>query len=105
MDSPANVHPPTAVISLPHIGEPSSVVSKAHSTEIEQRIKLRRFVAFVLLGTITFNTLVTLTAVYLVGFGLMTLSDKVILILLAQTVAQIAATFLTVVKNLFPTKD
>jgi hypothetical protein len=81
-----------------------NVQPQAHPDEIAQTIKLRRFVAFVLLGMITFNTLLTLTAVFLVGFGLMTLSDKIILTLLAQTVAQIAATFLTVVKSLFPTK-
>jgi hypothetical protein len=67
-------------------------------------VNLRRFVAFGLLGLITLNTIVTLTAIYLVGFGLMNLSDKIIFTLLGQTVAQIAATFLTVIKYLFPTK-
>jgi hypothetical protein len=39
-----------------------------------------------------------------VGFGLMKLSDKILITLIANTVAQVAAMFMTVIKYLFPTK-
>jgi hypothetical protein len=84
--------------------ESSSIESKIRAEEWALTIHLRRFVAFGLLGIITLNTIVTLTAIFFVGFGLMRLSDKVIFTLLGQTVAQIAATFLTVIKFLFPSK-
>jgi hypothetical protein len=67
-------------------------------------LTLRRRVAYFLLSIFALNAVGTLTAVYLVGFGLMVLSNTVILTLIGETVAHAAAMFVTVTKFLFPTK-
>lgn len=67
-------------------------------------LTLRCRVAYFLLSIFALNTVGTLAAVYLVGFGLMVLSNTVILTLIGETVAHGAAMFVTVTKFLFPTK-
>jgi hypothetical protein len=66
---------------------------------------LRRAAAYGLLSMITLNTTATLTAIFLVGFDLMKLSDTILIALIGETIAHVAAMSLTVVKYLFPTKQ
>lgn len=63
---------------------------------------LRFKVTYCLLALFALNVLCVLTVVFLVGFGKMSLSEKLIMTLLAGTVAQAAAIFLSVTKFLFP---
>lgn len=75
--------------------------------EIEEgrtNLILRRRVAYFLLSIFALNTVSTLTAVYLVGFGFMALSNTIILTLIGETVAHAAAMFITVTKFLFANK-
>jgi hypothetical protein len=67
-------------------------------------INLRRRVANWLLGLFTLNTAGALAVIFLVGFGKMGLSDKVIMSVLGATVVQAAAMLVTVTKYLFPTR-
>jgi hypothetical protein len=67
-------------------------------------LTLRSRVAYFLLGLFALNAVSALVAVFLVGFGLMVLSNAVVISLIGETVAHAAAMFLTVTKYLFPTK-
>ena len=82
------------------------------NAEIEIRVRgqvtdinLRERVAYCLLFLFALNTLGALLIVFLVGFGKMNLSDKIIITVLGETVAQAAAMFLTVTKYLFPASN
>lgn len=72
--------------------------------EARTDLTLRFRVAYFLLGIFALNTVSALAVVFLVGFGLMVLSNAVIISLIGETVAHAAAMFLTVTKYLFPTK-
>lgn len=93
-------------------GGPSQVrrgvpIGRAKELLLEEgrtNLTLRRRVAYFLLSIFALNTVSTLAAVYLVGFGLMVLSKTVILTLIGETIAHAAAMFVTVTKFLFPTK-
>ena len=54
-------------------------------------------------GTVFSTMLLTRIGLF-VGFGLLKLSDTILLSLIANTVAQVAAMFMTIIKYLFPTK-
>jgi hypothetical protein len=66
-------------------------------------LKLQYVVAYMLFSLLAINTLGTLAAVYLVGFGLMALSNTVLLALIGETLAHVGAMFFTVTRFLFPT--
>jgi len=72
--------------------------------EARTNLTLRSRVAYFLLGLFALNAISALVVVFLVGFGLMILSNAVIISLIGETVAHAAAMFLTVTKYLFPTK-
>lgn len=72
--------------------------------EARTDLALRSRVAYFLLGVFALNAVSALVAVFLVGFGLMVLSNAVIISLIGETIAHAAAMFLTVTKYLFPTK-
>ena len=63
---------------------------------------LRLNVAYCLLGLFAVNTLSVLTMIFLVGLGRMALSEKLIIILIGETVAQAATNFLSITKFVFP---
>jgi hypothetical protein len=67
-------------------------------------IALRRLMAIGLLSLFVLNTLGALFVVFLVGFGKMSLTDKVIMSVLGATVIQAATMLAIVVRYLFPTK-
>jgi hypothetical protein len=65
-------------------------------------IRLRCHVTYTLLSIFGVNTLAVLTFILLVGIGSMTLDIKVILSLIAETVAHAAGMFYLVTRYLFP---
>jgi hypothetical protein len=65
-------------------------------------IRLRCHVTYALLSIFGVNTLAVLTFILLVGIGTMTLDIKVILSLIAETVAHAAGMFYLVTRYLFP---
>ena len=65
-------------------------------------IFLRQMVACCLLALFTINTLSVLAIIFLVGLNKMILSERLIMTLLAETVAQAAAIFFSVTKFIFP---
>lgn len=67
-------------------------------------IALRRRMANWLLILFSVNTGGALAMIFFVGFGLMSLSDKVIMSVLGATVVEAAAMLVTVTKYLFPPK-
>lgn len=67
-------------------------------------ITLRRRMANWLLILFSVNTAGALAMVFGVGFGLMSLTDKVIMSVLGATVVEAAAMLVTVTKYLFPAK-
>jgi hypothetical protein len=67
-------------------------------------IALRRRMANWLLILFSVNTGGALAMIFLVGLGLMSLSDKVIMSVLGATVVEAAAMLVTVTKYLFPAK-
>jgi hypothetical protein len=62
-------------------------------------LSLRRRLTSGLLFLFILNNVCALVIVFLTGFGLMVLSEKVILAVLADTVAQAAACFLTITRS------
>jgi hypothetical protein len=82
----------------------SKTVEELQLEEVRINLTLRRRVAYFLLSLFALNAVSALVAVYLVGFGLMVLSNAVMISLIGETVAHAAAMFLTVTKYLFPTK-
>ena len=103
---------PTAAVPEPNRGKTPTArrsTSADRTTDLlleegRTNLTLRRRVAYFLLSIFALNTISTLAAVYLVGFGFMVLSNHVILTLIGETVAHAAAMFFTVTKFLFPTK-
>lgn len=67
-------------------------------------ITLRKRMAIWLLVLFSVNTAGALAMVFLVGFGLMILSEKVIMSVLGATVIEAAAMLFTVTKYLFPAR-
>lgn len=65
---------------------------------------LRRHIVYGLLIQFILNTLGALAVIFLVGFGLMHLSEKVILAVIPETVAQTAAMFFYVTRHFFPAR-
>ena len=68
-------------------------------------IDLRRRVANLWLGLFTLNAVCVMAIVFLVGFGLMSLSAQVLVSLIVQTIAHAAAMAMTVTRYLFPLKQ
>lgn len=64
-------------------------------------ITLRRHLTYGLLSLFALNTVSGLVIVFLVGVGLMSLSEKLVLAVLADTIAQAAACFFTVTRYFF----
>ena len=64
--------------------------------------KLRYRVAYFLMALLILNTIATLTAVFLVGLGLLNLDRSVLISLIGETVAHVGAMFLTITRHLFP---
>lgn len=67
-------------------------------------ITLRKHVAYWLLSLFSANTAGALVMIFLVGFGKMALSEKVIMSVLGATVVEAAAMLFTVTKYLFPAR-
>lgn len=67
-------------------------------------ITLRRRITYLLYGLLALNTASTLAAVFFVGFGLMVLSNQVIITLILETVAHVGAMFIAVTRYLFPAR-
>jgi hypothetical protein len=65
---------------------------------------LRLKVTYCLLALFALNVLCVLAIIFLVGFGKMSLSERLIIILLGETMAQAAAIFFSVTKFIFPSK-
>jgi hypothetical protein len=65
-------------------------------------IRLRCHVTYALLSIFGVNTLAVLTFILLIGIGIMSLDIKVILSLIAETVAHAAGMFYLVTRYLFP---
>jgi hypothetical protein len=65
---------------------------------------LRPTVAFCLLALFTVNTVSVLTMIFLVGLQKMVLSDTLMLTLIAETIAQSAAVFISVSRVIFPSR-
>lgn len=65
-------------------------------------IRLRCHVTYALLSIFGVNTVAVLTFILLVGIGVMALDIKVILSLIAETVAHAAGMFYLVTRYLFP---
>jgi hypothetical protein len=65
-------------------------------------IRLRCHVTYALLSIFGVNTLAVLTFILLVGMGIISLDVKVILSLIAETVAHAAGMFYLVTRYLFP---
>lgn len=82
----------------------SKTMEELQLEEVRTNLTLRRRVAYFLLSLFALNAVSVLVVVYLVGFGLMVLSNTVMISLIGETVAHAAAMFLTVTKYLFPTK-
>lgn len=68
-------------------------------------IELRRRMAYWLLVLFSVNTGGALAMIFFVGFGQMSLSEKVITSVLGATVVEGAAMLVTVTKYLFPAKS
>ena len=68
-------------------------------------IALRKRVAYWLIALFSVNTASALTMIFLIGFGLMTLSEKVIMSVLGATVIEAAAMLFTITKYLFPARN
>lgn len=69
--------------------------------ELRMILILRMAVTFSLLVLFAVNVLSVVSVVFLVGFGKMALSEKLIFTLIAETVAQAAAIFITITRFLF----
>jgi hypothetical protein len=69
--------------------------------ELRTILLLRKAVTFSLLALFAVNVLSVISVVFLVGFGKMALSEKLIFMLIAETVAQAAAIFITITRFLF----
>lgn len=87
--------------------EPGRGTSRRLGTKIRLEkektdIRLRCHVTYALLSIFGVNTLAVLTFILLVGIGSMTLDIKVILSLIAETVAHAAGMFYLVTRYLFP---
>lgn len=65
---------------------------------------LRRHIAYGLLIQFILNALGALAVIFMVGFGLMSLSEKIILAVIAETITQTAAMFFTVTRHFFPAR-
>jgi hypothetical protein len=63
---------------------------------------MQRAFFYCLVPLFVLNGLCALALVFLVGFGVLILSDKVIMTFLLETVAQAAAVFVIVARYLFP---
>lgn len=67
-------------------------------------IALRKRVAYWLIALFSVNTASALAMIFFIGFGLMTLSEKVIMSFLGATVIEAAAMLFTITKYLFPSR-
>ena len=70
-------------------------------TRIDARLKMQKCVLYALLVIFAFNTLGVMLLVYFCGFGLMVLSQTVILTLIGETIAYGGAMCYMVAKQLF----
>jgi len=64
-------------------------------------LTLRLAITYSLLVLFGVNVLSVLSIIFLVGFGKIHLSEKLIFVLIAETVAQAATVFLTTIKFIF----
>lgn len=71
---------------------------------VEEDLRLRRYVAYTLLGLFVFNSLCAISCVFLTGFGLMKLPSTLMHYFMAQTIGQGAAVVLLIARNLFSTQ-
>lgn len=113
--------PPDANITLADRESSISVTNEVRVTDIESDvrveegrvrvesgrtdIRLRKHMAYWLLGLFTGNTMGALAMIFFVGFGLMSLSEKIIISVLGATVVEAAAMLITVTKYLFPARS
>jgi hypothetical protein len=75
-----------------------------HRTRAEENMLLRRYVALTLIGLFVFNSVCAMSCIFLIGFGLMQLSNTIIHYLMTQTIGEGAAIILLLTRSLFPLK-
>jgi hypothetical protein len=90
--------------TLKRASEKRSIKVPTRPSKVNLELRLRRQVAYFLLFLFALNTVSALAIIFLVGFGLMTLSSTVIISFIGETIAYTAAMFFTVTKHLFPSK-
>lgn len=105
-----NIHGVTTADEPPE-KVPRDLSRRAHEAAAALRIEdgktdilLRRRITYLLYGLLALNTTSVLAAVFFVGFGLMTLSNQVIITLILETVAHVGAMFFAVTRYLFPAR-
>lgn len=88
---------------------PRNLSKREREAEAELRVEngrtdlvLRKLSAYFTYGIIVLNTVSTLAILFLCGFGLMALSNKVLLSLIAETLAVVGTVFITMNRYLFP---
>jgi hypothetical protein len=67
-------------------------------------LTMRRLITWILPMIFALSVLSTIITVFLVGFGIMVLSDKVIIALIAETIADIAAILYLIVNRIYTSK-
>ena len=88
---------------------PRDLSRRARETEAELRFEdvrtdltLRRLSAYFTYSLVALNTVSTLLILFLCGFGLMALSNTVLLTLIAETLAYVSTVFITMNRYLYP---
>lgn len=71
----------------------------------EEMMMLRRYVAISAIVLMAFNTICTMSCVYLIGFGVMKLSQTLTHYLMAQTIGHGAAVYLLIARSMFQPKS
>ncbi len=91
-------------VEADHTGAVEARRDELELESTKQDIKLRKEFARYLLGVHTVVNLSVLVLVFLKGYGLIDLSDRVVVTLIGSTVAELAGLVMVVAKSLFPGK-
>ena len=86
---------------------PRKISNREHELRIEREqvdLTMRRLITYLFPAMFVLNLLCTFVAIFLVGFGVMTLSSTVIVSLIGETVANVGALLLIVTKYLYASK-
>jgi hypothetical protein len=80
-------------------------LKEAQLESYQQDVKERKRYAFWIFFMVAIWLLLILLIIFLVGLGIMTLSDAVVISLITSTTINVAAFFLVVTKYLFPSNN